>query len=284
MKKKLKRLLLILVVLVSISMQQVNAQIEKGFYISFDTGYNIGTGKPNTAAAYILQFVDGTEPNSSTSTQEIPKINLGQGFNAGLNGGYMFNKNIGLELGINYLISDKVNTSRTSFTGDYKNNEVSAKMLQIKPTIVFRGGYEIINPYAKLGMVIGSGKMIIGSDYKDGGDVFKTTLELDEGIPIGFQGSLGILYKINNKISLFGEMDLISLSYSPEKGSYTKFEANGEDVLSSMAVQSRELEFVDSFSTDSTLPPSSNEPSKGPVVPFSFSSIGFNVGVQYHFN
>ncbi len=124
--------------------------------------------------------------------------------------------------------------------------------------------------------------MIIESDYKESGDVFKTTFELDEGIPIGFQGSLGGLYKINDKISLFGEMDLISLSYSPEKGSYTKFEKNGVDVLSSMAVQSREVEFVDSFSTSAT-PPSSNQPSKTPVVPFSFNSIGLNVGVQYQF-
>ena len=283
MKNALKKITALLVVSVSINMQQVYAQSEKGFYVSFNTGYNIGTGQPNTAAAYTMQFVDATEPNSSTSTQEIPKINLGEGFNVGLNGGYLFNKNIGVELGLNYLISDKINTSRTSYTGDYRNNEISAKMLQIKPAIVFRGGYDKINPYAKLGMVIGSGKMITESEYKESGNVAKTTFELDEGLPIGFQGSLGALYKINDTFSLFGELDLISLTYSPKKGTYTKYDVNGADILSSMSVQSKEFEFVDSFTTDTTSPPDSTQPGKSPAVPFSFNSIGLNVGVQYQF-
>ncbi len=124
--------------------------------------------------------------------------------------------------------------------------------------------------------------MIIDADYKDGADTFSTTLELNEGMPVGFQGSLGTLYKINEKFSLFAELDLISLSYAPKKGEYTKFVANGADVLSSMSVENKEIEFVDSFTNTGVSSPST-QPSKSPVIPFSFSSIGLNIGLQYHF-
>jgi outer membrane protein W len=282
MKTNFKKASSLLILLFSIGLQQANAQNEKGGYVSINTGYSMGTGQPNTAAAYILQILNATEPSATTSTQEIAKINLGQGFNAGATFGYMFNKNIGLELGANYLMSSKTNTTNTSYSGDYRNNEISAKMIQIKPTIVFRGGYDKINPYAKLGMVIGSGKMILEGDSKDGGDTYNTTLELNEGTPIGFQGSLGTLYKINEKFSLFAELDLISLSYAPKRGEYTKFIVNGADVLSSMSVENKEIEFVDSFTNTGVSSPST-QPSKAPKVPFSFSSFGLNIGLQYNF-
>lgn len=282
MKTAFKKINTLLVLLFAMAMQQTHAQNEKGFYTNLNTGYSMGTGKANTAAAYTLQIVNGTETSSSVSTQEIPKINLGQGLNAGATFGYMFNKIIGLELGANYLMSSKINTSQTSYTGDYRNYEISAKMVQLKPTLVFRGGFDKINPYGKIGLVIGSGKIILESDFKDGTDTFNTTLEINEGMPIGFQATLGTLYKINDKFSLFGELDMISLSYAPKKGEYTEYVKNGSDRLPTMSVSVREIEFVDSF-TSTGLPSSPTQPDKVPAVPFSFSSIGINIGVQYQF-
>ncbi len=177
----------------------LSAQNEKGFYASVNSGYNIGTGNVDYYQANVLGIINSNESSASVSSSELVRVNLGKGLNAGINFGYMFNKNIGFELGGNYLLGGKINGSYTSYTGDYLNSEVSAKMLQIKPSLVFRSDLEKINPYAKVGMIIGSGKIINITVEKDGADLETRTLELDGGMPIGFQASIGTLYKLNEQ-------------------------------------------------------------------------------------
>ncbi|MEO8235803.1 MAG: outer membrane beta-barrel protein [Flavobacterium sp.] len=282
MKTNFKKISTILVVLFSIGTQQVKAQNEKGSYVSISTGYNMGTGNANYYQSAVLGMINSTETSATTSQSEFIKTNLGKGVNAGANFGYMFNKNIGLELGANYLIGGKTKSAQTHSNGDYTKSEVSAKMFQIKPTLVFRGGYDKINPYAKVGLVIGSGKISNTQNEKDGIDIYSRTLELNGGTPIGFHASLGTLYKLNEKISLFGELNLVSLEYAPKKGIYIQYTKNGVDQLPTMTTREKEVEFVDSY-TDTGSPSNPNEPNKSFQIPLSFSSFGLNFGVQYHF-
>jgi hypothetical protein len=207
---------------------------------------------------------------------------LGKGLNAGINFGYMFNKNIGFELGGNYLLGGKINGSYTSYTGDYLNSEVSAKMLQIKPSLVFRSDLDKFNPYAKVGMIIGSGKIINTTVEKDGADLETRTLELDGGMPIGFQASIGTLYKLNEKLSIFGELNLVNLNYAPKKGHITEATLNGINQLPTYTISDKEIEFTSSF-TNTGAPLNPNAPSKSPTLDFSFSSFGLNVGLLYQF-
>jgi outer membrane protein W len=282
MKTNFKKISALLVVLFSTYIQQANAQTEKGTYVSVNTGYNMGTGNISYYQAMLLRMVNSTETSATTTQTDFIKVNLGKGLNFGANFGYMFNKNIGLELGANYLIGGKIKAKQTELSGDYVNSEVSAKMLQIKPTIVFRGGYDKINPYAKVGLVIGSGKITNTQNEKAGIDNYNRTIEFNGGTPIGFHASLGTLYKLNEKLSLFGELNLVSLEYAPKKGVYTEYKKNGIDQLPTMTRAEKEVEFVDSY-TDTGLPSNPNEPGKQIKLPFSFSSIGLNVGVQYQF-
>jgi outer membrane protein W len=281
--KNFKTISLLLVVLFAIGSQQVNAQSDKGFYASVNSGYNLGTGNVNYYQAMLLGLYNSNEITATTNTTELVKSNLGKGFNIGANFGYMFTKNIGFELGANYLVGAKIKSAQTSYTGDYANSEVSAKMIQIKPTLVFRAGYDKINPYAKVGMVIGSGKIINTQNDKNGVDFSTKILELDGGTPIGFHGSIGTLYKLNSKLALFGELNLVSLEYAPKKGQITTATKNGVDQLPTKAVEDKEIEFIDSF-VSTGAPSNPNEPSKTPKLPFSFSSMGLNIGIQYQFN
>ena len=277
--KNLKSIVILLSFFYSIT---TNAQSEKGFYASINSGYNIGTGKGDYYKAVTIGAYNSTETSASNSEFEIVKVNLGSGINVGANFGYMFTKNIGFELGANYLLSSKIKASQTSYTGDYGNSEIYAKMIQINPTLVFRSGFEKINPYGKVGLVIGSGKIINDRNQKNGVDTSNFTLELDGGNPIGFQASIGTLYNINSKLSLFGELNLVSLEYAPKKGKYTKYLENGVDQLPTMTIREKEAEFVESL-IETGEPSNPNEPSKSITIPFSFSSFGINVGVQYQF-
>jgi hypothetical protein len=135
----------------------------------------MGTGQANTGATYSFGIINTTQLSAGVGTQEIAKINLGKGFNVGLNFGYIFNKNIGVELGASYLMGAKTNTAITSYTGDYRYNEISVKMIVIKPTIVFRAGFDKLNRYAKIGMVIDSGKITLSNSFKEGANTANST-------------------------------------------------------------------------------------------------------------
>jgi opacity protein-like surface antigen len=67
----------------------------QNFYISPEIGYSFGTARQNVDN----YFFDGF----SESVDQLV-YSLGQGFNFGGGIGYMFNSNIGIELGVNYLI------------------------------------------------------------------------------------------------------------------------------------------------------------------------------------
>ncbi len=282
MKTNFKTISALLLVLFSMGVQQVKAQTDKGFYASLNSGYNVGTGNIDVYSSMILGIANSTQIDASTYQQEYLKINFGKGFNAGANLGYVFTKNIGLELGVNYLFGGKTEGKQTDLSGNYSNTEAFAKMIQIKPTLVFRAGYDKINPYAKVGMIIGSGKITNTRNEKNGVDVFKETIEFDGGIPIGFHASLGTLYKLNEKLALFGELNLVSLEYAPEKGKFTESFKNGVDQLPTMTIREKEIEFVDTY-ISSGAPSNPNEALKTPKIPFSFSSFGLNIGLQYQF-
>ena len=272
---------LILLALVSIT-QTIVAQTEKRFYLNTNIGYNKGTGNINYYQAQLLGLVNATQTSATEDSYEIVKTNLGQGINFGLNFGYMFNKNLGFELGANYLLSSEINSSTTSLSGNYNKIVLVSKMLQIKPTVVLRGGFEKINPYAKVGMVIGSGKIINDREFKDGSDISITTLELYDGTPIGFHSSVGVLYQLSSKFSVFGELNLVSLEYAANKGKYTKYIDNGADILPLLSIREIEIEFIESESNASAAPPS-NQPGKLAKLPLSFNSFGLNIGLQYQF-
>jgi outer membrane protein W len=260
----------------------MTAQTEKGFYLGLHSGYSLGTGNANIYQVQFTNVYNETEINSSTTNIELVKTNLGAGLNFGFQAGYMFNPNLGFELGANYLLGSEIRGKQTKLDGDFTNAELSAKMIQIKPTLVFRGGYTTINPYAKVGMVLGSGKITNNKEDKDGPDVTKTTYEYSEGIPIGFYATLGTTYKLYDEVSLFGELNLIQLEYAPKKGKLASYIENGLEQISGFNTSDRAFEFVEGYSSTSGSP-NPNEPSKVLKLPFSFSSLGVNIGFLYQF-
>ena len=269
-------------ILFAIAMQNANAQTEKGFYASIQSGYSHGTGYADLYQSAAFGIGNSNQISATTSTSELVAVNLGKGLNFGGILGYNFTKNIGFELGGNYLIGSKINSASTSYTGNYTNTETSAKMLQIMPSLVFRVGLDKIDPYAKVGMVIGVGKITTSLNDKRGSDITSEIFVLDGGTPIGFRASIGTLYRLNTKLSLFGELNLIGLEYAPKNGISTASTINGIDQLPTKTVQDKEIEFVESY-TENGDPSNPNEPSKSPIVAFSFNSVGLNIGLQYHF-
>jgi len=79
------------------------------FYINVGGGYNLGI-----ATQSLLFNYEGT--NDIEKIENV-KVSLGKGLNFGLNLGYMFNGNIGIDLQCSYLLGDEnAGESKSNYT------------------------------------------------------------------------------------------------------------------------------------------------------------------------
>ena len=262
----------------------VSAQKEKGAYVSLNAGYGIGASNNSGETFERFDVFNGTQTSATSERFELADINLGKGLNVGATFGYMFNKFVGAELGVNYLLGSKSNAKQTELSGDNLNSDVYARMLQLKPTLVIAGGFSKINPYAKFGLIIGAAtKVTIENMEKSGTDTFKSTQEFTGSSPIGFHGGAGLLYSLNDKISIFGELNVNNLNFSPKEAKITEASENGVNVLPEFDVEDLQVEFVDSVESNFLVPNNPDLPRKEPKTTFNMSNLALNFGVRYSF-
>ncbi len=252
-----------------------NSFAQKNFYVKLNGGYNMG----------IVSYNGRNQNQSGTITnyEKVP-FSLSSGIQFGGAAGYMFSKFIGAELGVSYLIGNTVSMTDKSNTSSSTEN-VSSRLLNFTPSLVITPGLEKLNPYAKFGLSLGlasiTDKMESTNNNGSSTTTSSQTRVFDGGMAIGFMGTLGLSYKINDKVSLIGELNIASISYSPTKGENTEYKINGVDMLSSMPKSQKNIEFVDSYSQDNNSQSDPNSPSKSIAPSFPFSSVGLNIGVMY---
>lgn len=254
-----------------------------GFYIGVSGGYNLPM--KTKGEQFFSALEEHRNTDGSRDYKSLP-FSLGQGANFGIDLGYMFTTNIGAELGVDYFMGSKVNVykyTNASNTDYLENQEVSAKMIQLRPTIVFKAGSGKVNPYAKLGLIVGVGSKIT-SEYSetepDSNYSYHYDMEFSGGTSLGFHGALGLEYALNNKVSLFGEVVGNGLNYSPNKGKVTKWENQSTNFIATADVDEKEYEYVDEFNSADN---ASNKPRKSLKFSTPFSSVGLNIGAKFNF-
>ena len=281
MKKNYFKILLVVFVINLLSAPILFAQ---GAYLNINTGYAMSMGSQN-----INNFTNQTL-TSSLYTSEQVNVSLGKGLNLGGAFGYMFNKNFGLELDVSYLIGGNSTATRneegTNYTNIY-NHSLSSKMLRINPSLVINSGFEKINPYAKFGVIIGSGYIMdeYTIDRPDG--FWINNYKLSGGTALGLSSVIGAMYNFSDKISIYGELKMINLSYSPTNGNRIKSSYNEIDLLPSLKTSEKEIEFVDNITktyTNSNPSNNSNDlPKQELKYKYAFGSVGLNLGIRFSF-
>ena len=126
---------------------------------------------------------------------------------------------------------------------------------------------------------MGSMSLMSKSEYIDG--TIEQSLLFNGGIATGFTTTIGASYALNDKISLFGDLNFVNMSYSPTKGMITKYTEDGVDLLPSLDPIDKEIQFVDSYVEDDNIQPSITEPTKALKIKFPFSSAGIHIGIKY---
>ncbi|WP_395046810.1 outer membrane beta-barrel protein [Flavobacterium sp.] len=285
----MKKLILGLTVITALFAQNANAQESmtstgsKGLYFKTNVGYNFAAS--NSQLSYYetplaiapTPFWNVTE-TSGDDRIEVVDVNLGKGLNFGATIGYMFNDRFGAELEVDYLMGSKTEAKQTELSGDYATQSLHSRMLQIKPTFVLSGGYATINPYAKFGAIIGSGKIIEEYNSVNGSDIYNAEVEAKGGIAFGFHAGLGMSFGLTPKLSLFGELNMNNLSYAPKDGKMTKYIHNGVDELATLDINEREYEYTENPTLSSSDP---NQPLKAPKTSYNYNTLGINIGLKY---
>ena len=265
---------------------QVNAQTQvdtkalsaTGFYIGLHGGYNFGIAKDYG------RWVNRTQQTSGWS-EEAVGVSYGKGANFGLDLGYMFNKNIGAELGLDYLMGSKTEVTEKWTDGELEKYELYGKMLLIQPKIVVKANPATVTPYAKFGAVIGAMPKV-NQDYTDtwSNNTYKEVYEMEGGTAIGVTGALGIDYALNQNMSIYTELRSMALAYSPKKGTYTEANYNGTNQLNEdygWQYDDIHYEYVDQVNPGDNSGNSSATKLTKESLPFS--NFGLNVGFKYSF-
>lgn len=261
------------------------------WYANLNSGYAIGMSKQGITivdGGYYINDFDGTTSATSTRFTSISK-SFGEGINISGALGYKITKEISAELGLSYLKSNSLNRRYTDFISSY-NERYGATMFQFKPAIKLSAGYKKVNPYLKFGPVIGIGKIkvesynvIKNSDATQAPVTYETVFESTGGLALGIHSGIGVCYQLSSNLSLFGELNSINLSYSPDKGKYTKYAINGTDQVHNLDYAYMNYDYVNAFTNTENATPDNSKPTKVLKIDYPFGSLGFNLGINCFF-
>lgn len=238
---------------------------------------NFGAALPLASQKYINM--------PSDNESDAVNVSFGKGMNLGAAFGYVLNKNFSAELQVNYLLG--VNTSLNTFAAQSSGNaeniyttKLKGNSLSITPSLVFETELGKFNPYVRMGLMLALPSFNI-SENKDTVRVTK----YKGGLAPGLNSALGLSYKLNSKIALFGEFNFISLSYAPIKSEITSLEKNGKDILYNLSTWERQAEYSNMLTIDnsSSAVTDLNQPRQELKQKYPFSSMGINIGIKYNF-
>jgi hypothetical protein len=265
----------------------------QGIYFGVGGGYGFAAGKQDFPTGADVTATTSGAPAITTTTYTSRSYSFGKGINLGLYGGFMFNKNVGAELGIAYLIGgSSVGTSNQTASApgfgssDVTTTTVKGSMLRLVPGIRVQVGEGKMHPYATAGLIIGvAGKATMEqNEVKSAtGSPTNTTdmiVTYTGGTAMGMHASLGVNYMVSGKLGIFGEVSANLQSASPSKSMVTTNTVNGTDQIPKMTTSQIETDYSSSYTTTSNAAASPGTPSQASSSRTPFSSIGFNIGVH----
>jgi hypothetical protein len=128
--------------------------------------------------------------------------------------------------------------------------------------------------YSRIGAVLPlTGNTTLNSSNANGagpGVSLETETVASGRFSVGFAGALGYQFGLSDKLSIFGELEYISLAVKRASVEVTKYVVNGADVLSSLSDEQKNVTFEDETEIgESVLQGTSS----------NYSTVGINIGV-----
>ena len=275
------------------------------FVLNAGVKLNIGTMPVNAVDDFVSQHMlvrlnagYGIATNGDLYTEtgtNIKSINVSYGTGLNVGGGiaYMFNKTIGFDLGANYVSGTgiKADNGSTISPNQYENYSVKSangNMFDVIPSLVIATHIHKLMPYARLGMILGSGNVYFNTEnprayLKGSSSTYdrQSTERFYGGLSSGYSVTVGAAYSLSYRYDLFAEACFNNVYFIPEKGQIIKDNYNNVSNLSDENIGDKYFIFepyVYPYSFQSI-----NSPNYQSQVEFSFNSCVINVGIRMWF-
>ena len=98
------------------------------------------------------------------------------------------------------------------------------------------------------------------------------------GIAVGAQAAAGTDFVLNDRFTLFGEIQADGITYSPKHGKYTEFKQNGTDLLGTRTVNQNEWNYMKVVDNSKRIP--GDQPSEQIKHSYQFGNVGLVIGLK----
>lgn len=289
---------------------------ESRFILNVHGGYALGLGSTfkfypdNITSINVVQV--GSNSPTKTTVYSSPTRGLGEGFRFGGGISYIVNDFINVGMDLDYFKStiykdrDSLYT-HSQITGasngmdayTYKENyriSYDATLLTLSPNITFKA---ISKPkwflYNKLGAVITFRPNSTEKDvqtintrtgwqsyFRDSSTYKSTTYEWGIRNPaFGFMGGVGAQFRINKKMRVFGELQFSHIVFVVRKRTTTDFMVDGKNMLETLSLSQRLVEFSTSFTQTQQASTDPSTPSRAITERIPITYVGFQAGLTY---
>jgi len=250
-----------------------------------------GFGAAVSTAADISYHLTGISDSTSWTAQTLAtkKAGVGTGLPFVIAAGYKLSDNFSAELGIDYFYGFNVAVKDIFYYSPIESKG-RGQMLSLVPAFVLTFPIEKFHPYARLGLKIGVLNSVVYNIHETYTYITQNentiTVDLESkskdygGIAIGVQAALGTDYALNEKISLFGEIQVDGISYSPKHGKYLEYSENGADQMGNMTEKQKKWNYLKDIDYNKSIP--DDQPWEKPRLNYRFGNVGLIVGVKFN--
>ncbi len=247
------------------------------------------------AAGYALphagQTLDGgSAPYSGSlnvATQAYTMKNVSFTSGLQLNGaiGYMFTERAGFELNMVSVLKprehscDITNVAINSVPNDLVVTQQASTPSFILPSFVLTTVDRGLNAYTRLGLAIPVRTDIVQHQVftnqpgTGANTVYDFTIRVKNSFALGFGAAAGVSYKLDNAISLFAEISLLSIAPNIKQTEITDFTRNG----TALSLSNISSPLVTNYSNDVVI---DSNGFNQPTYAQPFSNVGINIGIS----
>ena len=280
-----------LVLAFSVAAYSASAQL----YLSFGLGYafaQAGQTMYDTPIPYngFPTGISGSRnnPSSSSYTYNIKSASFSSGVQSAISMGYMFSENVGIQMdaaiglsNTKYTFNDdnaNLGTAAAPLAGTISTVQHAKTPVLLMPALVLQTGGDKINLYTHFGVALPLNTKII-QEQVISNNAGTGAIEVDDfkwqiksSFSLGFTAAAGVKYKITDRVSIWGELSLLSMSLKAKEQDLQSLTQNGQSIALSSYPYPTTIKYSKTATVDSSL-------SSFPTYAQPFSNVGLKVGI-----
>jgi hypothetical protein len=238
-------------------------QAQEGLQLGLRAGYSF----PTPGNVFSDSYQNVTKDASGNVTTEVSKGTLGTAIPLTLEGRYMFNENVGVQLDLTYSLGVNKEIATNKAPGVDVVVKGKSDQFRLAPQLVVKSN----NVYSRLGVLLPvAGSTTVETNATSPLGETNQIVKVTGRPTLGFIGAIGYEFDLSENMVFFGELEALHLNITGNKYEVTDSSLDGTTIDANLI----ELDMVDIV----------EDPTKEILtVSNNYSSFGINIGVRVNF-